>query len=156
MRFRRKALPGYRDTSEPTAGTLREPITLYRSARAPTDNGAFTQTLTAYHPCFADYDPAPERKLHGQNADATATSLFTIRWDKRLCVETRDYVQFQNRFFKVAFTKVKGKFSDWLDIFCNEHFEADNSERLVIAPVKSDPPQDVSSNNNTGWNLPAE
>lgn len=153
MRFRRKAIPGFRESREPTAGDLRFPISIYRSARTPQPDGSFSQTLTAYHSGFSAFDSAPERYLHGENADHTSTHLFTIRWDQSMQIEARDYVEWKNRFYRVVFTKVIGRMRDWLAIFCIEHFENDGN--VNIAPVKTTPTQEDRDQTNAGWGLPS-
>jgi hypothetical protein len=156
MRFRRRAIPGYRSVREPTAGDLKHPVALYRSARTPNENSGFTQVLSCYrNKCFAAFDPAPERMMEGENADPTATHVFTVRWDGKMLVELRDYVQLGNRFYKVLFTKQIGKMNDFLAIYTIEHFEEGTNDAIQIAPTTIEPTQDNSSLNNSGWNLPA-
>ncbi len=156
MRFRRRAVPGFRGVKEPTAGDLRYPISLYRSERTPNANGSLNQTLTCYrNKLFAAFDQAPERMFEGENADATATHVFTIRWDGKLLVEVRDYVQWKDRFYKVSFTRPTGKVKDYLAIYTSEHFEAGNNDNLIIAPTTMVAPEDTSDQTNSGWSLPA-
>lgn len=155
MRFRRRALPGYRDTKEPTAGELKNPVSVYSSVRTPASTGGFVQTLTCFHPCYSKFEPAPERYTGGENSDYTATHVFTIRWDGRMVVSVGNYVLYNKRFYRVSFTKNMGRLNDWLVIYANEHFTETSNEHLIIADSKAAHPVIEPGTHNAGFDLPS-
>lgn len=154
LRFRRKAIRGYRATSEPTAGELKSPISIYTSKRTPNENAGYDRLLTCYATPFSKFEPASARWMGGENADQTSTHLFTIRWDGRLTVSVGDYVLCNKRFYKVQFTTTFGTMNDWLTLYTAEHFPESSSENFVIATERQAPPTVEPGTHNAGFDIP--
>ena len=104
---------------------LREPICLYRSHRAPSEDLGFRQTLTKYADAWAKVTYGEQKVLGGEESDPKMIHFFWIRNEPHFSVEIRDYVQWGNRLFEVKSTHIADERRMYLRLRCNEYNTTD-------------------------------
>lgn len=120
---------------------LREPVCLFRSARAPSADLGFHQTLTKYADAWAKVTYGEQKVLEGEEADPKMIHYFWIRNEPHFTVEIRDYVQWGKRLFEVKSFRIADERRMYMRLRCHEYNKTDGITAQSGALQRVIPPE---------------